>query len=71
MIHLTLYILGNSSTCTFANSEHSHEGSLTDQKDKHKANENRGFETDEFESIRLQDNQRQPSYAQLSDYESQ
>ena len=70
MIHLTLYLLGNSSTCTFANSEHSYEGSLTDQKDKHKANDNRGFESEGFESIRLQGNQLPPSYAQLSDYES-
>ena len=28
------------------------------------------FETDAFESIRLQDNQPRPSYAQLSGYES-
>ena len=68
MIHLTLCVLENSSTCTFANSEHLHGGSLTDQKDKHRPNDKRGFETDEFESIRLQDNQPQPSYAQLSGY---
>ena len=60
-------VLENSSTCTFANSEHSHEGSLTDQKDKHRPKDNRGFETDEFESICLQDNQPWPSYANLSD----
>ena len=70
MIHLTLCVLENSSTYTFANSEHSHEGSLIDQKDKHRPNYNRGFETDEFESICLQDNQLPPSYAQLSEYES-
>ena len=52
MIHLTLYILG----CTFANSEHSHEGPLTDQNDKHKANDNRGFKIHDFESILLQEN---------------
>ena len=65
-----IYTLENSSTSIFANSEHLHEGSLTDQNDKHKDNDNRGFDTDEFESIRLQDNQLPPSYAQLSDYES-
>ena len=41
-----------------------------DQKDKHKFNDNRGFETEGFDNIRLQDNQLPPSYAQLSDYES-
>ena len=69
MSDLTLCVLENSSTYTFANSEHSHEGSLIDQKDKHRPNVNRAFETDEFESIRLQDNQPRPSYTQLSDYE--
>ena len=70
MIYLTLCVLENSSTCSFANSKHSHWGSLTDQKDNHKANDNRGFELDKFESIYLQDNQPPPSYAQLSGYES-
>ena len=51
MIYLTLCVLENSSTCSFANSEHSHEESLTDQKEKHRPSGNRGFETDEFESI--------------------
>ena len=55
MIYLTLCVLENSSTCTFANSEHSHEGSLTDQKEKHRPSGNRSFKTDEFESIRLQE----------------
>ena len=70
MIYLTLCVLENSSTCIFANSEHSHGGSLTGQKDNHKAIDNRGFELDKFESIHLQDNQLQLSYAQLSGYES-
>ena len=42
MSDLTLCVLEISSTCTFANSEHSHEGSLTDQKEKHRPNDNRG-----------------------------
>ena len=42
MSNLTLCVLENSSTFTFANSEHSHEGSLTDQKEQHRPNENIG-----------------------------
>ena len=43
MSNLTLCGLENSSSCTFANSEHLHEGSLTNQKEKHRPNDNRGY----------------------------